>query len=171
MQTEQNQPADVRELQDYLRRLSATHPRLPFLAADGVYGPETHEAVMAFQTLFDLPPTGEADGDTWIALREEYRRVTYPETAPHALYPFSAGEPFVQIGDSGNTVYLLQAVLNTVSDGYANLPHVTVNGTFDSETKTAVQQLQAVFGIEQHGRMDRRTWDRTAALYNAYVAR
>ena len=171
MQSEQNKPADVRELQTYLRRLSVNYPRLPLLADDGIYGPETREAVAAFQTLFNLPPTGEADGDTWNAVREEYRRLTYPETPPQALHPFKVGEPFAQIGDSGQAVFLLQVVLNTLAEGYVNLSPVTVNGSFDTATEAAVQRLQGVFGLEQHGRLDRRTWDRTAALYNGYVAR
>ncbi len=171
MQNEQNKPADVRELQDYLRRLAVNYPRLPVLAADGIFGPETREAVTSFQVLFGLPPTGEADGDTWAALREEYRRLTYPKTPPRELRPFQAGEPFVQVGDSGNTVFLLQVLLNTLAEGYVNLLRVTVNGLFDSETERALQKLQEVFGIEPHGRLDRRTWDRAAALYNDYAAR
>lgn len=169
MQTEQNQPIDVRELQTYLRRLSVDHSRLPFLASDGIFGTETREAVASFQALFGLPVTGEADGDTWVAIREEYRRLTAPETPPRGLFPFKAGEPFWQTGDSGNAVFLLQVMLNTLAEGFKNLSYVTVNGVFDDATVVAVQQLQKVFGIEPHGRLDRRTWDRAAALYNEYV--
>ncbi len=171
MQSEQNKPEDVRELQDYLRRLAVNYPRLPVLAADGIFGPETREAVASFQELFGLPPTGEADGDTWVALREEYRRLTYSETLPRELRPFKVGEPFVQVGDSGNMVFLLQVILNALAEGYANLLGVTVNGRFDNETETALRRLQEAFGIEQHGRLDRRTWDRAALLYNDYAAR
>lgn len=171
MQTEQNQPTDVRELQTYLRRLSVNYSRLPLLASDGIFGAETREAVASFQALFGLPVTGEADGDTWVAIRDEYRRLTAPETPPRGLFPFKAGEPFWQTGDSGNAVFLLQVILNTLAEGYGNLSAVAVNGVFDGATVAAVQQLQRVFGIEPHGRLDRRTWDRVTALYNDYVGR
>lgn len=171
MQSESNKPADVREVQDYLRRLAVDYPRLPVLAADGIYGAETKEAVLSFQRLFALPPTGEVDSATWVALRDEYRRLTYPETPPRELRPFTVGDPFLQIGDAGIEVQLLQVIMNSLAAEYANLYHVAVNGAFDTPTEAALQQLQKVFGIEPHGRLDRRTWDRLAAAYNDYAAR
>ncbi len=170
-QNEKNRPADVREIQEYLRLLAGTYPRIPLLAVDGVYGPETEEAVEAFQTLFGLPVTGEVDGETWELLYREYRRLRYPVTPPRGIYPFKAGEPFLQIGDSGASVILLQVMLDTVALYYENLHHVTPNGQFDEATERAVRQMQQIFGFEPHGRLDRRTWDRLAYTYNAYVAR
>ena len=171
MQSEKNQPADVREIQEYLRVLAATYPRIPLLAVDGIYGAETAEAVTAFQTLFGLPITGEVDGDTWTRLRAEYERLLYPASRPQGVYPFGAGEPFLQIGDSGAAVTLLQVLLDTVAVFYENLHRVTPNGQFDAVTERALRQMQQVFGFEPHGRLDRRTWDRLASTYNVYVVR
>ena len=171
MQSEKNQPADVREVQEYLRRLAGTYPRIPLLSVDGIYGPETVEAVRAFQTLFDLPVTGEVDSETWNLLRNEYSRLTYPTTRPLPIYPFLPGEPFLQLGDTGVAVSLLQVMLDTLAAYYENLHHVVVNGLFDEETERALRQLQQVFGFEPHGSLDRRTWDRLAQTYNAYVTR
>ncbi|MBO5797945.1 MAG: peptidoglycan-binding protein, partial [Clostridia bacterium] len=78
----QNDPADVREVQEYLRQLARSFPRIPLLAVDGIYGPETAEAVRVFQELFGLSPTGEVDSTTWETLGREYRRVIYPTTRP-----------------------------------------------------------------------------------------
>ncbi len=170
-QNEKNRPADVREVQEYLRVLAGAYPRIPLLSVDGIYGPETVEAVEAFQTLFALPVTGEVDGETWVRLREEYERLIYPVTPPRGIFPFKAGEPFLQIGDSGAAVTLLQVMLDTVALYYENLHRVPTNGQFDAVTERAVRQMQQVFGFEAHGRLDRRTWDRLAHTYNAYVAR
>ncbi len=166
---EQNRSTDVREVQEYLRFLSGVYPLISPLAVDGIYGAVTAEAVRAFQTIWALPVTGEVDGDTWVRLREEYRKAVYPTTRPQGLFPFAAGEPFLQIGDSGDQVALLQAVLNAVSVNFQNLQRVALTSRFDEETVRAVRQLQQVFGFEPHGRLDRRTWDRLAAAYNAYV--
>lgn len=171
MPNENNRPADVREVQEYLRLLAGAYPRIPLLTVDGIYGPETVEAVEAFQTLFALPITGEVDGETWVRLREEYRRLRYPATLPRGIYPFKVGEPFLQVGDSGAVVTLLQIMLDTVAIYYENLHRVTANGQFDAATERALRQIQQVFGFEPHGRLDRRTWDRLAQTYNAYVAR
>ena len=132
---------------------------------------ETQEAVEAFQTLFAIPITGEVDGETWVRLREEYQRLVYPTIRPTGVFPFRAGEPFLQIGDTGGMVTLLQGVLDTVAFDYGNLQRVVPNGVFDTITERAVRQMQQVFGFEPNGRLDRRTWDRLAYTYNAYVAR
>lgn len=171
MQHEENRPADVREAQEYLRLLAGTYARIPLLAVDGVFGVETEEAVEAFQTLFGLPVSGEIDGETWVRLREEYGRLQYPLTPPRGLYPFKVGAPFLQVGDSGAAVTLLQVMLDTVALGYENLHRVPPSGQFDAMTERAVRQIQQVFGFEPHGRLDRRTWDRLAYTYNTYVAR
>jgi lipoprotein-anchoring transpeptidase ErfK/SrfK len=55
--------AGVRTLEARLREL---HYALPY--ADGLFGRETYEAVLAFQKLNDLPWTGRADARLWRAL-------------------------------------------------------------------------------------------------------
>lgn len=167
----QNDPADVREVQEYLRRLAGSYPRIPLLAVDGIFGPETAEAVRAFQTLFGLPPTGEVDSATWEALLREYTRVVTPTTRPQSISPFPRGDHVLDIGDTGPTVAILQAMLDTVALRYSNLLPVTANGHFDNETARAVKELQRMFGFEPLGRVDRRTWDILARTYNAYVGR
>lgn len=171
MTYDKNVPEDVREVQRYLRFLSNTYPRIVPLSIDGIYGPETEEAVLAFQELFALPPTGEVDADTWDTLLAEYTRLYYPTTRPRPIYPFLAGEPFLQIGDTADEVVLLQMMLNRIARLYQNLHAVAVTGLFDQPTERAVMQAQQVFGFEPVGRLDRRTWDRLAATYNAYVGR
>ncbi|MBO5797494.1 MAG: peptidoglycan-binding protein, partial [Clostridia bacterium] len=146
-------------------------PRIPLLAVDGIYGPETAEAVRVFQELFGLSPTGEVDSTTWEALGREYRRVIYPTTRPEPIYPFLRGDRVLEIGDTGPTVALLQALLDTLALQYRNIRPVTATGQFDTATEEAVKQLQTLFGYEPVGRVDRRTWDMLARTYNAYVGR
>ena len=42
-----------------------------FLAEDGVYGPATRAAVLAFQQAAGLPETGFVDAVTWLAIRQQ----------------------------------------------------------------------------------------------------
>ena len=159
----------VRELQEYLRRLSRTYPAIPELAVDGLFGPETEEAVKAFQGLFGLPVTGEADGDTWDALKAEYDRLCLPEGRAQPLYPFPRGDTVWETGDTGPAVTILQAALDTVCDHCGKGQPVPCSGTFDEVTAEYVKWLQKLCGFEQTGRVDRRTWDMLALTYNAYV--
>ena len=55
----------VRQMQEQLAVISRSYPAIPRIAADGIYGPKTKEAVEAFQRIFSLPVTGVVDFATW----------------------------------------------------------------------------------------------------------
>lgn len=66
----------VRQLQTQLNRIARNYPALPVIAADGIYGPATAEAVRTFQRIFNLPQTGVTDYPTWYEISEIYVGVT-----------------------------------------------------------------------------------------------
>lgn len=66
----------VRTIQEQLNRISRNYPAIPEVAADGIYGPETEEAVRTFQRIFKLPQTGVVDYRTWYKISEIYVGVT-----------------------------------------------------------------------------------------------
>ena len=49
---------------------------IPTISADGIYGPQTAEAVEVFQSVFGLPVTGVVDYATWYKISEIYVGVT-----------------------------------------------------------------------------------------------
>lgn len=55
-----------------LRRLAREYEFLPELAADGVFGERTLEAVMLFQRELHPPVTGVVDRGTWRAIVERW---------------------------------------------------------------------------------------------------
>ncbi len=66
----------VRTIQEQLNRISQNYPAVPKVAADGIYGPATEEAVRTFQKIFKLPQTGVVDYRTWYKISEIYVGVT-----------------------------------------------------------------------------------------------
>lgn len=162
---------DVREIQEYLRYLQREQPALPLLAVDGLYGPETAEAVRAFQRGFGLPVTGEVDTDTWEKLVAEYRRRRQTDSAPTALRVFLSGDWQMDLGDVGPRVVILQAMLDLLREEYALPQPVVPTGVYDRPTGAAVTAFQAIFGFEQTGRVDRRTWEGLALAFNRHVGR
>lgn len=62
----------VRQLQEQLSAIAGAYPALPAIAADGIYGPDTTEAVRKFQSVFGLPATGITDYPTWYKISEIY---------------------------------------------------------------------------------------------------
>lgn len=64
--------ADVVQIQEQLDAIADVYYPIPNIAADGVYGPRTAEAVSAFQRQFGLPESGVVDFTTWYKISEIY---------------------------------------------------------------------------------------------------
>ena len=62
----------VRQLQEELNVIAGSYPAIPKVNIDGIYGPQTSEAVRIFQSVFGLPETGAADYSTWYKISEIY---------------------------------------------------------------------------------------------------
>lgn len=62
----------VRLLQQYLNYIANTYPEIPQINPTGYFGPRTQEAVIAFQNLAGITPTGVVSATTWTAITELY---------------------------------------------------------------------------------------------------
>ena len=62
----------VLQMQEQLNRISDNYPAIPKIAADGIYGNQTAEAVRTFQKIFNLPQTGVTDYATWYKISQIY---------------------------------------------------------------------------------------------------
>ena len=62
----------VRQMQQQLNRIAQNYPAIPVIAADGIYGNRTAEAVRAFQRIFNLPQSGVVDYPTWYQISNIY---------------------------------------------------------------------------------------------------
>lgn len=66
----------VRQMQEQLARISRSYPAIPTIRPDGIYGPDTADAVEVFQSVFGLPVTGVVDYNTWYEISAIYVAVT-----------------------------------------------------------------------------------------------
>lgn len=66
----------VRQMQEQLNAIANVYTVIPKVAVDGVFGPQTEEAVKAFQQTFGLPANGIVDLPTWYRISELYVAVT-----------------------------------------------------------------------------------------------
>lgn len=62
----------VRQMQQHLNVISNSYPLIPKIAEDGVFGPQTEEAVKTFQRVFNLTPDGIVGFRTWYKISEIY---------------------------------------------------------------------------------------------------
>lgn len=62
----------VEQLQYMLRVLSSYISEIPPISVDGIFGPDTRDAVLAAQRRFGLPETGIANYETWEAIYNQF---------------------------------------------------------------------------------------------------
>ncbi|MBQ5885254.1 MAG: peptidoglycan-binding protein [Clostridia bacterium] len=160
--------SETREIQEKLRALSLSEGRLPEIAADGVYGPLTSLAVSAFQQDQGLSVTGNVDSETWKRLNDRYLATLYAQKPPERVAALACNL-CLRMGETGDDVYLLQTMLNFISENrFYNIGGVDKNGIYDQKTAAAVREYQRAAGLGMTGDTDKQTWDAIAALYNKY---
>ena len=113
------------------------------ISADGVYGPETEEAVRNFQSAHGLAVDGIVGPATLAALRGHSAHAASSGVRRDAVNftPSAEGE------GSGDAVSRLQSALDLPTDG-----------VFGPETEAAVKRLQARHGLSVDGVVGPATW-------------
>lgn len=157
----------IREVQEYLRLLALVDNNHRELAVDGIYGEETAEAVRAYQLANDLPVTGTVDFETWERLASDYLDALTLLSEAQAAQHFPSPQYVIRPGDRGNLVYILQAILNTLTEAWEEVADIAVSGEYDNATETRVKELQNIGGFPETGEVDRDFWDHLIIWYNS----
>lgn len=66
----------VQQVQEQLDAIATVYSYIPRVNPDGIFGPATQRAVMAFQSVFGLPETGVIDFRTWYKISHIFVSVT-----------------------------------------------------------------------------------------------
>ena len=159
----------VRIVQYYLQFLSYFNLKLPYVSMDGIFGQETYDAVVTFQSLYGLDVDGIVGKNTWDMIQDAYVGVlnSLPDeyrSYSSLLYPGY----IITTGASGKVVEQLQTFLKTIADNNSAVPQVTVDGYYGNQTKNAVLAIQKLQGLEQNGQVGVLTWNAIVNLYNQY---
>ena len=77
----------VRLLQEYLNYVAGFYPQIPTVNPTGYFGSRTQEAVIAFQRLQGLPPTGTVAAATWDELTSLYSDLYNGSRLGEGQYP------------------------------------------------------------------------------------
>ncbi|MDR1465114.1 MAG: peptidoglycan-binding protein [Oscillospiraceae bacterium] len=146
----------VRLVQYLLNFIAKFHPSIPRLDPDGVYGPLTRQAVLAFQRLNGLAEDGIVGRDTFNRLLASYEELyaRAPASVVRDDYPGRALVP----GDSGDKVRQLQLWINALADRVSSIPYVIVDGIYGGVTREAVSAFQRYVQLPVSGEVDPVTW-------------
>ena len=74
-------------LQEYLSFISTLVPSIPAVTPDGVFGPDTRAAVVAFQHQYGLNPDGVVQQATWNRIVQVYRELRFGDYRTPGQYP------------------------------------------------------------------------------------
>ncbi len=170
--------SDVERIQSLMNAISNTHPSIPKVIVDGVFGSRTEEQVVAFQRHMGLSADGIVGPATWNAIMNEYSADAPNAPAPNAplpppsvpIPPPSTPAPpppsappypgkLLKQGSRGEDVRVLQTYLNKWANIDSAIPRIKVDGVFGKATKAAVVAAQRGFGLARDGIVGPKTWN------------
>lgn len=149
----------VRTVQYYLSFLSFFFENIDFVPLTGVFDAETEKAVRAFQETYGLTADGIVGRQTWNKLTSVYNDIvsSLPADYQTVLGTVFPGKMIV-LGDTGDSVRIIQENLNNIAEYDPAIPKVNVTGVYDDATLSAVAVLQAQIGREPSGAVDPIIW-------------
>lgn len=155
----------VRSLQTMLRVLAENDYSHPTLVPDGIYGPETMQAVSIFQRKHGLSVTGVTDQATWDAIVAAYEPALIQQAEAWPLEIVLNPGQVIRKGQRHPHVYLVQAILQVLSEVYESVSNPSFTGLLDDSTADSLASFQALNGIPMTGNLDKITWKALALQY------
>ena len=155
----------IRSLQTMLRAIAENDPSHKNLVPDGIYGPETIQAVSIFQRNHGLNVTGVTDQETWEAVVAVYEPALVEQAEAHPLEIILDPKQVIRKGEKHPHVYLVQAILAVLADTWESIPRPGMNGLMDDATSDALAAFQAMAELPMTGHLDKNTWKALALHY------
>jgi peptidoglycan hydrolase-like protein with peptidoglycan-binding domain len=165
MNQETNRKNEVLELQNMLRLISQADGNLPLVNPDGIFGPETEAAVIAFQREAGLPANGIVDFATWNAIFHAYMNASRMISL-RPIQPFPSGSYEIHRAERSDIVFFIQLMLSALAVAIDDFDDIVPTGIYDEKTENAITEFQKKHGIPANGIVDRQTWDALARSYN-----
>ena len=155
----------IRSLQTMLRVLAENDTSYLSIIPDGIYGPETVQAVSVFQRNHGLPITGMTDLTTWEAIVAVYEpALIEQDTAQNLQIILNPGQ-IIRKGERHPNLRLVQAMLFTLSEVYESISPPSLSGLLDQSTSDSLSSFQSLNGLPMTGHLDKHTWKHLALQY------
>ena len=155
----------IRSLQTMLRIVAENDPRHIPVIPDGIYGPETLQAVSAFQRLHGLPVTGVTDQQTWEMIVAIYETALTEQDSAYPLDIILNPSQIIRKGERHHHLYLVQSMLLVLSQVYNSVSQPSHTGILDSATEDSLASFQQLSGLPMTGQLDKHTWKHLALQY------
>ena len=161
----------IRSLQTMLQVIAQNDETYPNLIPDGIYGPETMQAVAVFQRNHMLPVTGITDLATWEAIIPVFDLSLAKQDAAAPIEVVWNPDSVILMGQSHPNLFLAQGMLAVLSDVYHSVSKPTLTGVLDEITADSLSSFQMLAGLPMTGNLDRATWTHLSHQYPLAVNR
>lgn len=151
-----NQP--IRSLQTMLRTISLFNDEYERIIPDGIYGPETQNAISTFQRNWGLPVTGITDRRTWEEIVRQYDEAVVSLSPAQPVDFQMRNELPYSRGDHSARVKMAQCMLCWIADRYACVCPPNDSGTMDEMMVNSVSEFQNLNALPVTGKLDKTTW-------------
>ena len=155
----------IRSMQTMLRTIAVFDASYVPIIPDGIYGPETMQAVATFQRKHALPVTGITDQNTWEAIVAAYEPALVEVDAAAPVEVVWNPGATLGAGDQHPNLYLVQGMLAVLSEIYHSITKPSVTGILDEITADALSSFQILSGLPMTGQLDRMTWKHLTLQY------
>lgn len=159
----------VRSLQTMLRTIASIEPRQLNVMPDGIYGPQTADAVRSFQRRMGLPITGAADQNTHEQIVREFERARIEADRAQPIQVTLDPGQVIRRGQQQPVIYLVQSMLIVMNLALPGIPAPGHTGILDTPTAQSLAAFQTYAGLPPTGELDKRTW-KELALHHAQAA-
>ena len=166
MYRQENKKAAVYEIQEYLFFLSdKKYPSIPRVPIDGTFDGETRDAVIEFQKIMLLSPSGIVDYETFTALYEEYEiaRLDYDTEN----YIFRNGTLPLKENDQNEDVRVLHTMINRLRKTYPQITDAGSGAYFSKNTAEAIKQMRILFALPGKPILDKALYRRIKSEIDA----
>lgn len=155
----------IRSLQTMLQVIAQNDTDYPSVIPDGIYGPETMQAVAVFQRKHMLPVTGIADLMTWEAIVPECDLSLPKQDVAEPIEVVWNPDSVIKTGGSHPNLFLAQGMLAVLSEVYHSVSKPTLTGVLDEITADSISSFQMLAGLPMTGNLDRTTWTHLSQQY------
>lgn len=160
---------DVKSLQKMLRNIAYYKNEIPIIIDDGIFGDSTENAVIEFQKLYGLEPTGIVNFDTWNKIVSVSMDTDNRTEPADRILVFRESNIPINPGDKDASLYVLQAMILALSESIDNISAPDVTGIHDENSVIAVKSVQKITGLDDSGIIDVDFSNHLGALYEVYV--
>ena len=161
----------IRSLQTMLQVIAQNDESHPSVIPDGIYGPETMQAVAVFQRKHMLPVTGIADLSTWETIIPVYECSLARQYAASPIEVVWNSGIVIHNGQTHPNLFLAQGMLAVLADAYHSVSKPSLTGVLDEITADSISSFQMLSGLPVTGNLDAVTWEHLSRQYPLAVNR